>query len=220
MRIATSAVWRGGGLMRAFHSRTRLDTFVTTFDDISTPPLPVTTSSNSLLSYMIAEALKNLLPTRIQDEYEVNFSSSAASSSFLTASPSETAIEHKKAFHSDILGSGRFGTIRRCRNLSSGAVLAVKTQKKKYARKDPESGEFYEVEAMKQLPLGNFQLIKVYETPLKLHLVTELLKGPSFFEFWESQNGFEPVTTNQEELDVARHVRRLCEAMYGCEQAG
>lgn len=197
---------------RRFHtSTTKLDAFLTTAKE-KKALYPHTHSSNSLLTYIIAQAVKNILPARIQDDYEVTFSSSAAS--YLSDSPTMNsgAMSH-------VLGEGRFGVVRTCTELATGEVRAVKTQRKKYARRDPTTGDFFEVEAMHALPKPGFQLLKVYETSLKVHLVTELLRGPMLFDFWSKQYDWEMVPA-KDEARVAAHIRSVTEAIQVCNGAG
>lgn len=191
---ASSSALQGGGS----RSKTKLDLFVTSHCDDSLPEAP-TPQSQSLLTYAISQALKNILPTRIQDEYQVNLDDSNST---------------------DILGEGRFGVVRKCTELATDRVRAVKTQYKKHAKRDPETGEFYEVEAMKHLPKGQFELVKVFQTPLKLHLVCEFLAGPNFFSFWDRNHAWNAVKNQREEAEVAQYMLKLCETLSQCHLAG
>ncbi|KAH9250933.1 hypothetical protein BASA81_011321 [Batrachochytrium salamandrivorans] len=183
------------------HSKTKLDLFLASHTDCSITPTPHTAASNSLLAYAISQALRNLLPSRIQDEYRVNFSEDSST-------------------NLDILGQGRFGTVRKCTELATERIRAVKTQYKKHAKRDPVTGEFYEIQAMQQLPKGGFELVKVFQTPLKLHLVCELLSGPNFFSFWDRNHAWNAIKNKREEAEMAHYMLKLCTTLNQCHVAG
>lgn len=192
-----------GGRRKLLHhySKTALDQFLTSHADCAVAPVPHTPASNSLLAYAIAQALRNLLPSRIQDEYLVNFSEDSST-------------------NLDILGQGRFGTVRRCTELATDRVRAVKTQYKKHVKRDPVTGEFYEIDAMRHLPKGGFELVKVFQTPLKLHLVCELLGGPNFFSFWDRNHAWNAVKNKREEAEMAHYMLKLCTTLNQCHLSG
>jgi len=167
--------------------RTNLDRFVT-----SEPSLQP--KSNSLLAYAVAQALKNLIPARLEDDYKIDTRSAP-------------------------LGEGRFGTIRACTHLISGMQAAVKTQYKLHCKRNPVTGKFFEVEAMKALSPPAFQFFNSYETPLKLHIVTERLWGPSVFKYLD-EKGWEKPRNDREERECAKLVARLLRGISLAHRAG
>jgi calcium/calmodulin-dependent protein kinase I len=168
-------------------TKTKLDRFVTN-NSISEP------KSNSILAYAVSQALKNLIPPRLEDDYEIN------------------KCEH-------LLGEGRFGTIRRGVNIISGQEVAIKTQYKMQCKRNSITSQFYELEALKSLLPGGYKLFSSYETALKLHIVTEILRGPNLFTYL-NKKGWQKPRNEREERQAAILVARLARAINVGHQSG
>lgn len=114
------------------------------------------------------------------------------------------------------LGSGLYGTVRKCRHRETGQWCAVKSIKKK---------KVSEIEALKreitilqQVKHNNIiKLIDVFEDERYLHLVTELCTGGELFdriiEKFESEEGhfseYEAATLVYDVVDAIRYCHSL-----------
>jgi calcium/calmodulin-dependent protein kinase I len=168
-------------------NKTKIDSFVP--NNISGEPI-----NNSLLAYAVSQALKNLIPPRLEDDYIVNN-------------------------RGPILGEGRFGVIRPCTHIITGLEAAVKTQYKMQCKRDPKTGQFYELEALKSLKKGAYEFYSSYETALKLHIVTERLRGQSVFSYLD-EKGWKKPRNEREEREAAKMVARLLRALNFSHQSG
>jgi serine/threonine protein kinase len=172
--------------LRPLSHKTGLDRFVP--NDTSSQ------KSNSLLAYAVSQALKNLIPPRLEDEYEVDS-------------------------RGPILGEGRFGVIRPCVHKITGVQAAVKTQYKMQCKRNPATGQIYELEAMRALVKGAYVFYNSYETALKLHIVTERLRGPNVFNYLNDK-GWRKPRNDREEREKARMVARLLRAITYAHKSG
>jgi calcium-dependent protein kinase len=73
----------------------------------------------------------------------------------------------------EVLGTGSFGTVRKCQDRTTGELLAIKTIKK--ARVDNVENLRREIEILKEVHHPNIiEFHDVYEDEKYIHLVTEL----------------------------------------------
>eukprot|EP00929_Paragymnodinium_shiwhaense_P020312 TRINITY_DN13585_c1_g4_i1.p1 TRINITY_DN13585_c1_g4~~TRINITY_DN13585_c1_g4_i1.p1 ORF type:complete len:643 (-),score=136.71 TRINITY_DN13585_c1_g4_i1:109-2037(-) len=80
------------------------------------------------------------------------------------------------------LGRGRYGQVRKCRNLQTGQIRAVKTMSKAEASSS-RLRMLQEIEVMKALEHPNItRLFETFEDEQNLHLVMELCSGGELFD--------------------------------------
>jgi calcium-dependent protein kinase len=81
----------------------------------------------------------------------------------------------------EILGSGSFGTVRKCKDRKTGELAAVKTIAK--ARVEDIMTLQREIELLKAVNHPHIiQLYDVYEDEINIHLVTELCTGGELYD--------------------------------------
>jgi calcium-dependent protein kinase len=110
----------------------------------------------------------------------------------------------------EVLGSGAFGVVRKCRNRETGELAACKTIDK--ARVENLQNLTREIEMLKEVHHPHIvELYDVYEDAVSLHLVTELCSGGELYdkviEKAESEEG------HFSEEDAALLIRDILEGI-------
>ncbi|KAJ6853894.1 phosphoenolpyruvate carboxylase kinase 1 [Iris pallida] len=116
------------------------------------------------------------------------------------------------------LGRGRFGTVRRCTSLLSGEHFAVKSVDKARLLDDPLDRASLENEPKltRLAAAGNpsaVQIHAVFEDPLHLHLVLDLLPGPDLLQRITASAPFP-------EPEAAAVLAALADALAACHRRG
>lgn len=88
---------------------------------------------------------------------------------------------HRRYELLEVIGSGAFGVVRKCRNRQTGELAAVKTIEK--ARVENLENLQREIELLREVHHPHIiELYDVYDDALSLHLVTELCTGGELYD--------------------------------------
>lgn len=138
----------------------------------------------------------HLFKTQATEETEPTLGSSTQSFDWSTADDDEDDlhvlplhlanakrdIRSHYAVSPDILGSGQFGTVRKCIQRSTGKVFAVKTIRKTYEQIDAIRREVELLQEVNGHP-GIISLVDVFEDANDIHIVTELCDGGELYDY-------------------------------------
>ncbi|CAI5974519.1 unnamed protein product [Closterium sp. NIES-64] len=118
----------------------------------------------------------------------INESANASSGSTNILSIPTGRLEDYFVLDSHVLGSGQFGTVRRCTERASGSRFACKTLLKEGLKTEAERDEIRkEINLMQRVAVGGahagvVQLRAVFEDDVAVHLVMELCEGGELFD--------------------------------------
>ena len=113
----------------------------------------------------------------------------------------------------DIIGTGSFGTVRKCRDKSTGELFACKTIRKDRVE-DPQILR-NEIDLLAQARHPHIiQLLDVYEDVEQIHIVTELCTGGELYD--RVVEKAESEEKHFEERDAARIIRDILDAIAYC----
>ncbi|CAL8324155.1 unnamed protein product [Merluccius merluccius] len=127
-------------------------------------------------------------------------------------SPSLAPISDDFLIHTwEVLGSGRFGKVYRCKERRSGLMLAAKVINTITAKEKEMA--LNEVQVMNQLSHGNvLQLYQAMETRNQVVLILEYVEGGELFDRIVDESS--PLT----EVDAMVFVKQICEALHYMHQ--
>ncbi|CAL8369214.1 unnamed protein product [Lota lota] len=127
-------------------------------------------------------------------------------------SPSLAPISDEFLIHTwEVLGSGRFGKVYRCKERSSGLMLAAKVINTRNAKEKEMA--LNEVQVMNQLSHSNvLQLYQAMETRNQVVLILEYVEGGELFDRIVDEST--PLT----EVDAMVFVKQICEALHYMHQ--
>jgi calcium-dependent protein kinase len=113
----------------------------------------------------------------------------------------------------DTIGTGSFGTVRKCRDKSTGELFACKTIRKDRVE-DPQVLR-NEIDLLAQVRHPHIiQLMDVYEDLEHIHIVTELCTGGELYD--RVVEKAESEEKHFEERDAARIIRDILDAIAYC----
>lgn len=113
----------------------------------------------------------------------------------------------------DIIGTGSFGTVRKCRDKVTGELFACKTIRKDRVE-DPQVLR-NEIDLLAQVRHPHIiQLMDVYEDFQQIHIVTELCTGGELYD--RVVEKAESEEKHFEERDAARIIRDILDAIAYC----
>jgi calcium-dependent protein kinase len=113
----------------------------------------------------------------------------------------------------DIIGTGSFGTVRKCRDKVTGELFACKTIRKDRVE-DPQILR-NEIDLLAQVRHPHIiQFMDVYEDSQQIHIVTELCTGGELYD--RVVEKAESEEKHFEERDAARIIRDILDAIAYC----
>ncbi|GJP30834.1 hypothetical protein CLOM_g7164 [Closterium sp. NIES-68] len=128
-------------------------------------------------------------------------------------------LEDYFVLDSHVLGSGQFGTVRRCTERATGSRFACKTLLKDRLSTEAERDEIRrEIELMQRVAVGGahtgiVQLRAVFEDDVAVHLVMELCEGGELFDEVVRRGRFN-------ERDAASVFAQVASAVAHCHARG